>query len=100
MKNTILVTDWLTNSDVFDFIDGCQTPVKDQLAKFDNASTGVGFIFVMGSITNTKDSSKDLDEIISYPVIKIMNKWYVILNDIGDITSAVIRAIAGDIENK
>lgn len=75
--------------------------VSEQLALYDAAGTGVGFVLVLQpEIGQCEDAEEIQGEIrvVGVPVVKICNKWYTITDeDLAEVVAAVLRIISRNV---
>jgi len=70
--------------------------VKNQLAKWDESNTGLGFIFLGAPVAALEDGEEKPHHIdlLSVPVIKIQGEWHTAKDEnLRDILSGVIRSV-------
>ena len=95
----IKVADWLKSADKDEWMDVEGIPALTQLAKLDQAQTGVGFILMLvPTVEESVEKAENLPvryEIRSVPVVKMRGEWYKPEDDnVADIFAAIIRMFA------
>ena len=95
--NLINICEWIELQTEYDLVELPNSPIKMQLENLNTSNTGVGFIFGMVPmvIDNGDDEPSEQLDFKSWPVIKLHNNWYKILDDnIEDVFGALIRYLS------